>query len=552
MSIATRLTRLTAAIAFLQFGQVRAQTEAASDTRTLPIRDVTVYEDRALVTRAGDVPVPAGPSRVILGGIPAAIQVASLRAAIEQRTGVRVVSVSTRTEERTTATRDTVRSAEEAVEELERSLARLQAGNETLIAQQKMLRRYEAVAATGLAEQATLGTLQDGALEQVTAFFPSRGAALAESQRRVSEEMKDLEEELGDANAHLQKVSTRRAKTVRFVTVDVAADAAATVPLALSYLVRDCGWQPRYDARLRESTLRVTYQGEVRQKTGEDWTHVTMALSTARPALGAQRPRLLPLRMKTVAVDPNTQRGVGGALQLVPREAAADDAPDGTPYVPPVPGAEDDQTVSDSGTSVVFRVPGQADVPSDGRAHRVVVARFADPAPRLGYETVPELMRYVYLRCDSSNKSEFPMLAGAVDIWRESGFVGTSRTGFVAPGRTLSLSLGIDENLKVKRVLDKKLSTTKAVSGKRVHRRAYDVELANYRSEVTEVVVREHIPVSDVAEATVRLDPRTTPPHQQDDKRGFLTWKVALEPEQKRRLHLEYEVTLPKGVSWQP
>ena len=552
MNTRTHLVSLTAVLVFAQFGLTRAQTESNPDTRTLPIRDVTVYEDRALVTRAGDVPVPGGPSRVVLGGIPAAIQVASLRASIERKTGVRVVSVSTRTEERTTAARDTVRSAEEAVEELERSLARLHAKDAMLVAQEKMLRRYEAVAGRGLAEQATLGTLQDGALEQVTAFFPGRAAAIAESRRRVSEEVKQLEEKLEDASAGLQKVSTRQAKTVRFVTVDIAADAAATVPLALSYLVGDCGWQPRYDARLRAGTLRVTYQGEVRQKSGEDWTGVTMALSTARPALGAQRPRLLPLRMSTVVSGPNTQRGVRGVLLAVPGLGQADDATDGAPHIPPAPGAEGDETVSDSGTSVVFRVPGQADVPSDGRAHRVVVARFADPAPRLGYETVPKLMRYVYRRCDSSNQCEFPMLAGAVDIWRESGFVGTSHTDFVAPGRKLSLSLGIDENLKVKRVLDKRLSTTRAVSGKRVHRRAYDIELANYRSEATEVVVREHIPVSDVAEVTVRLDPRTTPTDNLDAKRGFLTWKVTLEPDQKQRLHLEYEATVPKGVGWQP
>ncbi|MGA4815128.1 mucoidy inhibitor MuiA family protein [Pseudomonas aeruginosa] len=73
-----------------------------------------------------------------------------------------------------------------------------------------------------------------------------------------------------------------------------------------------------YDARLRDGakTIELTYQGLVRQSSGEDWTDVDLTLSTARPALGGNVPRLNPW---IVDIDaPNAYYGTEMAMQDVP------------------------------------------------------------------------------------------------------------------------------------------------------------------------------------------------------------------------------------------
>ncbi|MFU1923083.1 mucoidy inhibitor MuiA family protein, partial [Klebsiella pneumoniae] len=76
----------------------------------------------------------------------------------------------------------------------------------------------------------------------------------------------------------------------------VALEQPAQVEVKLDYTLRDASWQPTYDARLRDGakTIELTYQGLVRQSSGEDWTDVDLTLSTARPALGGNVPRLNP------------------------------------------------------------------------------------------------------------------------------------------------------------------------------------------------------------------------------------------------------------------
>jgi uncharacterized protein (TIGR02231 family) len=141
------------------------------------------------------------------------------------------------------------------------------------------------------------------------------------------------------------------------------------------------------------------------------------------------------------------------------------------------------------------------------------------------------------------------MLAGPVDIFRESGFMGTAELAFVAPGKPLEVSLGIDEDLKVRRGPDPKNTTVK--TGRKQERRyAFDTELANYKDQKQTVTVLDNYPVSDVEEVKVELLSATTPPTAKEEKHGKLEWKVELAPGEKRVIHLEYVITMPKDFVW--
>ncbi|MEW6363381.1 MAG: mucoidy inhibitor MuiA family protein [Acidobacteriota bacterium] len=510
---------------------------------SLPILSATVYEDRALVTRGGMFDVARGASRIVLDGLPAAVEEASVRASIEAGGGARVVSVSTRTEERAEAVNEAVRAAEKEVERIEHLIAQSQSTLGALERDSMTLGALEDIARTSAGEHVTTGEVDTMQLGKTLDYFLERRESIDSERRKVQQSIAQRQEELRNARANLDKVSARRASTVRLVNVDVESAEAGKASLSVSYIVHDAGWSPRYDARLAGGKLRVSYQGEVRQKTGEDWTRVQLALSTAHPALGAKRPDLPPVKMTTVVTGPVYKRvtsTIEGAQPVVPTEGVPE----------PVEAGEAAATVADSGTSVVFNVPDRADIPADGRAHKVTVTTFEDAAPRLAFETVPKLAKYVYLRCDSANLSDFPMLAGAVDVWRESGFIGTSSTKFVAPRGKLEVSFGIDENLKVKRVVDSERTKERAAGSRTEHRYAYDIEVANYRQDAIDVQVKENLPVSDVEEVAVQLDPSTTQTGDYDKEHGLLAWNLPLQPGEARRIHLEYTVTLPKDVRW--
>ena len=511
---------------------------------------VTVYEDRAMVTRSVETNVPAGVSTLRLAGCPAALEESSLRAALEG-TGLKVLSVATRAARQLNTASAELRKAEEAVELLENQRDRLQARRQALENEATQLAAFATLARRAIAERATSGMADVDEFRKAAALFPERQKRIAGARREIDAELDKLKEQLEDATARMGKISFSDARTLRTVDVTLEAAQPARATVNVSYVIRGCGWKPRYDARLIAGALHVAYQGEVRQKTGEDWTDVQMALSTARPALGARRPRLPMLAYRTASRDVEEKH----KLRAVMTEAA--EKADGPAAGEEIAAIETDGGVeasaSDTGLSVLFKTPAAVTVPSDGRAHKVPVTSFVDATPELSFETVPEIARAVYLRCDTRNATAFPMLAGPVDIWRESGFIGTSHVKFIAPGAPMALSFGTDENLKVRRVSENNYHTDSGlISTSRTWTRSWRVEIANYHPEAKTVRVREHIPVSDVEEVSVALAKTAPEPTEYNVKTGLLLWEVALDPGKTSVVRLEYTVTLPQGFNWRP
>jgi uncharacterized protein (TIGR02231 family) len=508
---------------------------------------VTVYEDRALVSRQADAALPAGPSTLKLTGFPAGLDEASLRATVDGA-GVKVISVTSRTEQRAEAASEAVRKAEAELDALDRQRLRLTSQRDAATREEALLGSFEALARQAIAERATLGEADVESFRKAAALFPERRAKLAAERRGLDKDLEALAPKLADAKANFDKISSAGAKTLRTVEVSLDAVQPAKARVTIAYIVHNCGWSPKYEARLAGGRLTLAYQGEVRQKTGEDWTAVRMALSTARPALGAARPDLPALRMETVKVE--TPRPMVKSVAADAARAPAEVETNG-----PAGGRAAESSVAarseDAGVSVLFQVPGVVDVPSDGRAHKAPVTSFTDEKPELCFETVPKLMRYVYLRCDTANQTSFPMLAGPVDVWRESGFVGTSAVKFTPPKGRVALSFGVDENLKVRRVREYDATATAGLTGgKRVRSLRYDIEVANYYDTPRTVRVRENYPVSDVAEVTVALGGAATPPTENDAKQGFLLWALVLQPGQAQTVRLAYDITMPKDFTW--
>ncbi|MFX4454833.1 DUF4139 domain-containing protein, partial [Acinetobacter baumannii] len=80
--------------------------------------------------------------------------------------------------------------------------------------------------------------------------------------------------------------------------IDLAAQAASRTTLRVTYAVRNARWAPLYDARLetgtkdRKPALELVRRAEITQHTGEDWSNVTLGVSTVRTSRGGNAPNL--------------------------------------------------------------------------------------------------------------------------------------------------------------------------------------------------------------------------------------------------------------------
>jgi uncharacterized protein (TIGR02231 family) len=197
------------------------------------------------------------------------------------------------------------------------------------------------------------------------------------------------------------------------------------------------------------------------------------------------------------------------------------------------------------GLSVQLTVPEPADVPGDGKQVRLFVgsqrlrATFASRA-------VPKLMPFVFRVADVANEGAFPLLPGLVDAFGKSGFIARYAQERVPQGAPFHLTFGIDDSLRVKRTVVQEIKRDAGLFGSKARfHYAYAFEVVNHKTAPEELELSEHIPVSELDDVKVELDPKTTAGFERQPQDGILRWKLKLAPGEQRKLDLAFHVDVP-------
>jgi len=161
----------------------------------------------------------------------------------------------------------------------------------------------------------------------------------------------------------------------------------------------------------------------------------------------------------------------------------------------------------------------------------------------------PKLYPVVFRVARLTNTAPFPLLPGAVDAFRQTGFLGRQPLERVAQGAPFELTFGIEEGLRVERqVVEEVARDSGFFGGKRRFNYAYRFEVANYRKGPEELEVAEHVPVSELEDVKVELDTKkTTAGYALDATDGIATWKLKLAPAEKRTVDLVFHVDVPSS-----
>ena len=327
--------------------------------------------------------------------------------------------------------------------------------------------------------------------------------------------------------------------------MELESDAASTEgELALEYSVREARWYPAYDVREDGDGKKVsfTYYGTVVQATGEDWKNIDLTLSTAKPTESAQVPTLRAVQLSGYKREKRPVRIVSYGKEAEKKREAG-------PVGGVVSGESGRADIDDHGLAVTFTIKGKESLPADRRPHKVEVTTTLLDAT-LGYEAIPKISPWVYLKATAKNSTPFPILAGEVDVFRSSGYVGTGNLEYIAPGEEFAVSLGVDEDLKVKRVIDERVDTAPKLFGStRTIAYGYTIELSNFKTGAQSVTLVENIPVSQRKEIKITVRDGTTKPDEKNDD-GFLRWKVALSPGEQKTVMFGYLIEAPESFQF--
>lgn len=518
------------------------------------ITDVTVYPDRAQVTRAADVNINPGETRVLFDKLPATLANDSIQAAGKAATQVVIGDVAVNTVVHEQAQDAKTQEMEKRVLDLHDGREALYSRQRVIDEQRKLIQQIQVKAAGDVSREIQLNKFDVSELKDLPAFVGAEFARLEDETRKVTIEQRDLDRKIAVAEAEFNKYRSAANRAEKTVVVTLTAKDAAKLHVQISYVIGNAGWAPAYDARAAAdaSTVDLTYNAVVRQQTGEDWRGVNLALSTAKPSIGAQMPDLNKWAVNILQPQANSMP-MGRAAKAMSVNGALDYRALGSPAIggaePAAPAemeAISQQAQVEQGvTAATFRVPRAADVPSDGEPHRQTVASVSLPAV-FTYETTPKVSPFAYLKAAATNTTDTPLLAGAVNIFIGPDFIGTGRISTVSQGEAADLFLGIDEGLRVKR---EELKDSRGKSGffrsRRHQVRGYKITVENYKDKPQRVVVYDQIPVSGADDVKVTLGDASMKPTKIDDATGKLTWELDLKPREKREITFEFTVDWP-------
>jgi uncharacterized protein (TIGR02231 family) len=348
-------------------------------------------------------------------------------------------------------------------------------------------------------------------------------------------ELRTMETKLVEARARLGALAAAGQRTS--YVVEVIAACSGTAHVQLTYLVGGASWSPAYEARLGENNaVELSTFGTITQATGEDWKNARLTLSTAVPRQNATPPEIGKLQVWADEREPPRKALVSRSELQEHARASGAAGPGGARL-----------GVADQGVSVQMTLPEPADVAGDGTPARLLVARTRMNAT-VRYRTAPKFMPFVFRVAELTNSAPFPLLSGPVDAFRRGHFLGRYGTERIATGDRFTLTFGVEESMKVKRKVVAEVQRVEGLfGGKRHHRYEYKLEVANYLGTAQELELTEQVPVSELDDVQVVIDPRTTAGYGQRRDDGLLTWTLKLAPGQKRDLNLVFRIEAPSS-----
>lgn len=517
------------------------------------ITAVTVYTDRAVVTRTAAVELAGGTAELVFANLPEGLVDQSLQVSGRGTAQATILDVSARRTFVDFTPNARVKELEDQLRVLRTDDRRLADAVAVLGRQSDSINEFmrNAVAATKDAGRPKLDEVRS-ALE----FGHQQLLELAQKTQDLDAQRAKIADQAAALEKQLNELRGAGGKGFKTVTVRLAAAQAGGLELTLSYTLDNARWMPAYDARVLsgERAVALGYFGVVRQNTGEDWKDVALTLSTARPSLGGAAPELgrweVDLwRDEVVRLE---QFEVTGSAA---RAKTTLPAPGSTAMQDRVADAQREQRAAamaaaeiDAGaTSASFKITTATTIPSDGSAQKVPITT-ARLAAKFDYATTPKLQPTAFLTTQVSNTTDFPLLAGALNVFLDGTFVATSGLKTVMPAEKFDLALGADEGIAVKHERRQRFveNTGLMNSGTRTTYE-YRLTVQNNKATAERIAVSDQIPLSRHEKIVVK---QLVPAERElkPDADGKLKWTLDLKPGEKRELTVKFTVEHPNDV----
>lgn len=502
------------------------------------IKHVTVYPDRAQISHETSVDLPAGITILRLGGLSPYIDAQSLQ--VKGYGDFIILSVNQQNNylqnlediPEVKNIRSEIESLQQKVEDEKAALAVLKEKENFLIANRAILVKETSFS---LEQLKAVMDLYTNNMDQVSTLTLKKNRLIKDYEKQIAA----LQQQISDKFGKQQLPSGE-------ISVTVSAEKPVTGNIAFSYVVTNAGWYPSYDIRVDNVTKPVNlfYKANVFQNTGVTWKDVKLSFSNATPWVAGNVPELNPWFIDYYTPQPPVRiRGVASGVKRsqAPETAEAYVVADKALKMEEAAPVAVDKNVGE--TTVTFDVATPYSILSDGKVQTIEIQRTSTPAD-YRYVTIPKLSPMAYLTGNITDWAKQSLISGEATLYFENTFVGKSYLNVNQLTDTMTISLGPDNSILVKREKRQDFTSRKVIGSNKTETYSFLITVRNNKQTPVKISVNDQIPVSSNSGIEVEAVELTGGSY--NSLTGEIRWDLSVKPGETKQLVMTYSVKYPK------
>ncbi|HEY5689882.1 MAG TPA: mucoidy inhibitor MuiA family protein [Cyclobacteriaceae bacterium] len=529
--------RNSSLLVMLVFGSLTAfgQTEKVVDSK---ITDVTVFLNKAQVTREMTTRLEAGKMELVLSGLTSQLDPSSIQ--VSGNGNLTILGISHRQNYLTEFNvPPKLKTLKDSLSGYQKQLGLEQSHKEILNKEEQMLLSNQKI---GGANQ----NLTVAELKAMADFFRSRLGEIVSSRMKQDEKLKVITEHIQRLQKQINSENELYSRNTSEIVISVSANNATSATFEINYIVYNANWSPIYDLRAinTKGPIQLNYKANVLQRTGEDWNNVKLTLSTANPNQSGLMPQLAPwyLDFYNPIVYKN-DRGRGAAARSAMPAAMSEKMEMEVADEAPALSLSDYVSTVQTSLNTEFKIALPYTVTSSAKPTTVDISKHEIKSD-YDYSVVPKLDNDAFLIAKATGWEAYNLLPGEANIFFEGTYVGKT---FIDPNSikdTLSVSLGRDKRIVVKREELKDLTSKRLIGSNQREEHSWQITVRNSKSEPITITVEDQLPVT--RNSQIEVSPIDNGGAKFNAVTGKLTWQLTIQPNESKKVIYRYEIKYPK------
>lgn len=194
-------------------------------------------------------------------------------------------------------------------------------------------------------------------------------------------------------------------------------------------------------------------------------------------------------------------------------------------------------------TSVEFEIKTPYTIPSDGKNLVIDIDSYSLPAD-YQYFCTPKIDKNAYLLARIVDWEKYNLLEGEANVFFEDTYTGKTLLDVRYMSDTLTISLGKDKGVSIKREIQKQFTTKQFLGNKKEETKTWLISVKNNKQQNIKISLSDQIPISTLEE--IEINPINISNGRLDSETGIIKWEFQLKPTEKKDVDLKYSVRYPK------